>query len=100
MASTRTVHLVLAASMALSISVHAPPTWARAPEVTGTSLAAHGPAYPLKASTNNRFLVDQNDVPFLMVGDSPQNLVANLSPAQAATYMANRRQYGINALWV
>lgn len=27
------------------------------------------PAYPLKASANDAYLVDQNDVPFLMVGD-------------------------------
>lgn len=58
------------------------------------------PAYPLKASANNRYLVDQNKAPFLMVGDSPQMLVVNLSQAEAATYMANRRKYGVNTLWV
>ena len=58
------------------------------------------PAYPLKASANNRYLVDQNNVPFLMVGDSPQTLIVNLSQADAATYMANRRKYGINTLWI
>jgi hypothetical protein len=58
------------------------------------------PAYPVKASANNRYLVDQNNVPFLMVGDAPQTIVANLSQADAATYMANRRRYGINTLWV
>lgn len=59
-----------------------------------------GPVYPLKASINNRYLVDQNDRPFLMVGDSPQHLIANLSPKEAAIYMANRQGYGINALWI
>jgi hypothetical protein len=58
------------------------------------------PAYPLKASANNRHLVDQNDVPFLMVGDSPQALIGNLSPMEAAFFMENRRRYGINALWI
>jgi len=58
------------------------------------------PAYPLKASANNRYLVDQNDVPFLMVGDSPQALIGNLSPMEAAFFMENRRRYGINALWI
>ena len=58
------------------------------------------PAYPLKASPNKRHLVDQNDVPFLMVGDSPQTLIANLSQADAATYINNRRRYGINTLWI
>jgi hypothetical protein len=58
------------------------------------------PAYPLKASANNRYLVDQDNVPFLMVGDSPQALIGNLSPAEAAAFIANRLTYGINALWI
>ena len=58
------------------------------------------PAYPLKASANNRYLVDQNNVPFLMVGDSPQALIANLSEADAATYIDNRQKHGVNTLWV
>jgi hypothetical protein len=60
--------------------------------VIGSS-ASH--AYPLKASANNRYLVDQNDVPFLMVGDSPQVLIGNLSPLEAAFFIENRRRYGI-----
>jgi uncharacterized protein DUF4038/collagenase-like protein with putative collagen-binding domain len=58
------------------------------------------PAYPLKTSANNRYLVDQNNAPFLMVGDSPQALIGNLSPMEAALFMENRRGYGINALWI
>lgn len=58
------------------------------------------PAYPLKASANNRYLVDQNNAPFLMVGDAPQTLIANLSQAEAARYMANRQKYGVNTLWI
>src|SRR5262245_5446574 len=67
------------------------------PRVIGT---VENPAYPLKASANNRYLVDQNDVPFLMVGDSPQALIGNLSPMEAKSFIENRRRYGINALWV
>lgn len=58
------------------------------------------PTYPLRASANQRFLVDGNNVPFLMVGDAPQTLIAKLSPAEAAMYMDNRRRYGINTLWI
>jgi Protein of unknown function (DUF4038)/Putative collagen-binding domain of a collagenase len=58
------------------------------------------PAFPLKASANNRYLVDQNNVPFLMVGDAPQTLITNLSETEAAAYMDNRRRYGINTLWI
>ena len=56
--------------------------------------------YPLKVSGNNRYLVDQNNTPFLMVGDSPQNFITNLSQKEAAAFMANRRSYGINTLWI
>jgi hypothetical protein len=59
-----------------------------------------GPVYPLKASGNNRYLVGQNNTPFLMVGDSPQQLITNLSQQEAAAFMANRRSYGINTLWI
>jgi len=58
------------------------------------------PNYPLKVSTNRRYLVDSSDVPFLIVGDAPQTLINKLSLAEAAAYMANRRGYGINALWM
>jgi hypothetical protein len=35
-----------------------------------------------------------------MVGDSPQTMVANLSEAEAAMYIASRAKYGINTLWI
>jgi hypothetical protein len=57
-------------------------------------------AFPIRPSATNRYLVDADDKPFLMVGDSPQNLIANLSLPDAAEFMANRRSYGVNALWI
>jgi hypothetical protein len=62
--------------------------------------ARHRVAYPLKASSNRRYLVDQNGVPFLIVGDSPQALIGNLSVKDAAAFIANRKAAGFNALWV
>lgn len=56
--------------------------------------------FPLKASADNRYLVDQNNVPFLIVGDSPQAMIGNLSPNDARYFIADRAKYGINALWV
>src|SRR5579885_2109538 len=40
------------------------------------------PASRLSArpSASGRSLVDQNNAPFLMVGDAPQSLIGNLSP--------------------
>jgi Protein of unknown function (DUF4038)/Putative collagen-binding domain of a collagenase len=57
-------------------------------------------AFPIRPSVNNRYLVDADGKPFLMVGDSPQNLIVNLSVPDAAEFIANRRSHGVNALWV
>jgi hypothetical protein len=56
--------------------------------------------FPLKPSADNRYLVDQNEVPFLMIGDAPQAMVGNLSVRQAKIFIKNRAKYGVNALWV
>jgi hypothetical protein len=57
-------------------------------------------SYPLKVSSNRRYLVDQHSVPFLIVGDSPQAMIGNLSVADAAAFIANRKAAGFNALLV
>jgi hypothetical protein len=58
------------------------------------------PVYPIKVGANGRYLVDQNNVPFMIVGDSPQALIARLSEAQAAAYFADRQALGFNAAWI
>ena len=55
---------------------------------------------PLKASSNNRYLVDQDETPFLIMGDAPQSLVGNLSAGDITTYLADREGLGFNAIWV
>jgi Protein of unknown function (DUF4038)/Putative collagen-binding domain of a collagenase len=67
---------------------------------TEASMSSNVPAYPLKASANNRYLVDQNNVPFMIVGDSPHSLIGRMSKSDATFYMSNRQRYGINTLWV
>ena len=63
--------------------------------------AGASPVYPVKVSGSNpRILVDQNNVPFLMVGDSPQSLMVNLSAANAALYLADRATNGFNTVVV
>lgn len=57
-------------------------------------------AYPLKASANGRYLVDQNNTPFLIVGDAPQALIVNLSEDDAEMYFANRQAAGFNTVWI
>ena len=95
-------------SLACSIAIALEVIWAlkggatlvrdRTPRETSASSSI--PAYPLKASANNRYLVDQNNLPFMIVGDSPHSLIGRMSKSDAEFYMANRVQYGINTLWV
>ncbi len=60
--------------------------------------AAAAPTYPLKKSANGRYLVDQNNTPFLMIGDTAWSLMVNISEADAATYFANRQAAGFNVV--
>ena len=62
--------------------------------------AAATPAYPLKPSANGRYVVDSNNVPFLIIGDAPHSILANLNNADAATYLTDRGSNGFNALWI
>jgi Protein of unknown function (DUF4038)/Putative collagen-binding domain of a collagenase len=67
---------------------------------TLTTSCPAAPAYPIKKSSNNRYLVDQNNVPFLMIGDSPQALIVNLTEAEAASFFADRAALGFNTMWI
>ena len=58
------------------------------------------PAYPLKVSGNRRYLVDQNNAPFLVAGESPQALMVNLSEDEAEMFFANRQGHGFNTVWI
>ena len=57
-------------------------------------------SYPLRVSSNHRYLVDQNNVPVLLVGDSPHSMFVNLDSTELATYLANRQGHRFNILWV
>jgi hypothetical protein len=58
------------------------------------------PVYPVKVSANHRYLVDQNNAPFLIMGDCPQSLTVNLSAAQTDSYFSNRQAHGFNTMWI
>src|SRR4029077_15414108 len=62
--------------------------------------AAATPAYPLHPSANGRYVVDSNNAPFLIIGDAPHSILANLNNADATTYLTNRGNNGFNALWI
>src|SRR5690348_12800530 len=95
MNNTRPLVIVTALTFAFCVAGHVQPG-----DLNLSTRPADFPAYPLKASVNGRYLVDQNGTPTLLVGDSPHSLFVNLSPQQADAYFANRASYGINALWV
>jgi len=65
-----------------------------------SSVQAAAAVYPVKVSASHRYLVDQNNAPFLILGDCPQSLTVNLSVAQVDTYFSNRQAHGFNTMWV
>ena len=72
----------------------------RRPESATAKRSHHAFVYPLRVSHNRRYLVDQRGRPFLIVGDSPQALIGNLSLKAANTYLADRAAAGFNSIWV
>ena len=90
----------LALSTSYSYEVQAIDTAGNLSPYSSVASVTTGSLLPLQASPNNRYLVRQDGTPFLIMGDSPQSLVGNLSAGDMATYMANREQLGFNSLWV
>lgn len=68
--------------------------------VVALSGVAAAQAYPVKKSANGRYLVDQNNTPFLIAGDAPQSLMVNISETDADMFFANRQSHGYNAAWI
>ena len=58
------------------------------------------PVFPLKASANGRYLVDQNNVGFRVQGDSAWDLLVTITSSDVDTYLANRSAKGFNTLLV
>jgi len=55
--------------------------------------------FPLQVSPTGRFLETADGNPFLIVGDSPQSGIGNLSEANMTSYLADRASHGFNAVW-
>ena len=56
--------------------------------------------YPLKISTNKRYLVDQEDSPFFLQGEAPWSLIVGVTKEDAEMYLANRSKKRFNAILV
>ena len=76
-----------------SLPVHRPVT---------VPTASNAPAseFPLKLSSNGRYLVDQKGNPFLTVGDSPWSLIAQLDEKDIGRYLEDRQKKGFNSIIV
>jgi Protein of unknown function (DUF4038)/F5/8 type C domain/Putative collagen-binding domain of a collagenase len=56
--------------------------------------------YPVKVGPTGRYLVDKNNVPFLITGDAPHDLICRLSYSDVDSYFADRQKDGYNSAWV
>ncbi len=56
--------------------------------------------FPLQVSPNGRYLETARGKPFLLVGDSPQSVIGDLSESSAADYFADRERHGFDAVWI
>lgn len=59
---------------------------------------AFSQTFPLKKSADNRYLVDQNDVPFQIRGDGVWCINTGLDSAEFRTYLLDRKARGYNTI--
>src|SRR5947208_5922367 len=59
-----------------------------------------GTLFPLHTEAGKRYLVDAAGKPFLMLGESPQAMIGNLTEAEAELFLVNRKSHGFNTVWV
>ena len=93
-ASTEYTYVVIAFDAAGNASHSSNPLNAR------TAIAPTPPAYPLKLSSDGRYLVDQNDVPFFAVGEDGFLASLQLSNSDLDTYLRDRSSRGFNSIWI
>ncbi|MBI1387271.1 MAG: DUF4038 domain-containing protein [bacterium] len=67
---------------------------------SAAAAAFSSPEYPLKASSNHRYLADQNDAPVFINGDTPWSLAAQVSDEDVVFYLENRKALGVNSIIV
>jgi hypothetical protein len=65
--------------------------------LSGNGSGAGGFVLPVKASSNNRYLVDQNNQPWLLMGDAAWEMMGLIGPSDMAVYMSDRQARGFNA---
>jgi hypothetical protein len=66
----------------------------------GESSTSRQYRYPLKLSHDGSYLVDQNETPFFINGDTAWSLIAAVSKEDAELYLEDRRRKGFNLVLV
>jgi hypothetical protein len=82
---------LLATSSAITVSSSAVTS---PPAATGGS----GVSFPLKISANRKYLVDQNEQPFLIVGDAAWSMAAQPTQSDVTRYLDDRKSRGFTAI--
>src|SRR6266581_3747356 len=70
------------------------------PDSESASATTAGTLFPLHTEAGKRYLVDAAGNPFLMLGESPQAMIGNLTEAEAELFLVNRKSHGFNTVWV
>ncbi|NRC55951.1 DUF4038 domain-containing protein [Mesorhizobium sediminum] len=65
-----------------------------------TASAAWATTFPLRINDGGSYLVDADDRPFLLHGDTAWSLIAELTREEVEVYLADRRSRGFNTLVV
>ena len=94
MISSAQVRLLLARvafALLMSVTVHVPPSF---------SQASGDPNFPLKLSADRRYVVDQDNRPFFVNGDTAWSLIVQLSQTNADAYLSDRALKGFNLVLV
>ncbi len=64
------------------------------------NLSEPTPSYPLKIGSTHRYLVDQREEPFLLVGDAAWSIFVSVTKEEAVRYLDDRQHRGFNTLLV
>ena len=89
--------VILAFLGALAVAGCSPST--QSEQSAGPALIVE-PAGPVRLGPTGRYLVLQNGVPFLILGEPPQAMIGNLSEADADLFLSNRQSHGFNTVWI
>jgi hypothetical protein len=76
------------------------PTTQTGPSTTRTTTPPTTAAFPLRPSSDHRYLVDANGRPFLLQGDAAWSLIAQLRTEDVDKYLDDRKARGFNTILV